>query len=66
VISEILGVPYEDHDLLQRNALIGVGRDATPKEIGESASPWVAIWLSSSALGPTIHGTTWSPIWRNG
>jgi cytochrome P450 len=37
VISEILGVPYEDHDFLQRNATIGVGRDATPEQLRESA-----------------------------
>ncbi len=37
VISEILGVPYEDHDFLQHHAVIGVGRDATPDQLRESA-----------------------------
>jgi cytochrome P450 len=55
VISEILGVPYEDHDLLQRNALIGVGRDATPKEMGESAA------AMGRYLAQLIHSRTDDP-----
>jgi cytochrome P450 len=37
VISEILGVPYEDHEFLQHHAVIGVGRHATPDQLRESA-----------------------------
>jgi cytochrome P450 len=32
MIGEILGVPAEDHEFLQRNAVIGVSRYATPEE----------------------------------
>jgi cytochrome P450 len=37
VISEILGVPYEDHAFLQHHAVIGIGRDAKPDQLRESA-----------------------------
>jgi cytochrome P450 len=33
VISELLGVPYEDHDFFQRHAADGIGRDVTPDDI---------------------------------
>ncbi|MEB8340781.1 cytochrome P450 [Streptomyces endophyticus] len=32
VICELLGVPYEDHDLFQRNTRVIVKRDSTPEE----------------------------------
>jgi cytochrome P450 len=33
VISELLGVPYEDHEFFQRHAADGVGRDVSPDDI---------------------------------
>ncbi|WP_030755166.1 cytochrome P450 [Streptomyces sp. NRRL F-5135] len=33
VICELLGVPYEDHDLFQRNTKVIVKRDSTPEEV---------------------------------
>jgi cytochrome P450 len=32
MISELLGVPYDDHDMFQRNALVAVDNNATPEE----------------------------------
>jgi cytochrome P450 len=37
MISEILGVPYEDHETVQRSAVIGISRDATPEQSMQSA-----------------------------
>lgn len=36
VICELLGVPYEDHDLFQRNTKVIVNRNSTPEEVIES------------------------------
>ncbi|HKT05584.1 MAG TPA: cytochrome P450 [Rugosimonospora sp.] len=55
MISEILGVPYEDHDFLQRNAVVGVSRSATPEQSMESARAMgghLARLISSRAADP--------------
>jgi cytochrome P450 len=38
MISEMLGVPYEDHEFFQRNAVVAVDRNATPEEGERSAT----------------------------
>lgn len=36
MISELLGVPYVDHDFFQRNSSVGVSRNATPEESAQA------------------------------
>jgi cytochrome P450 len=38
VISELLGVPYEDHELFQNNANIALGRYATAEDVFKGAA----------------------------
>lgn len=38
VISELLGVPYEDHELFQRNAAVALGRYATAEDVFKGAA----------------------------
>ncbi|MFI7383823.1 cytochrome P450 [Streptomyces sp. NPDC049813] len=38
VICELLGVPYADHDLFQRNTRVIVRRDATPEEVARASA----------------------------
>jgi cytochrome P450 len=55
VISEILGVPYEDHAFLQHHAVIGVGRNATHDELRASAvatGTYLAKLIASRADDP--------------
>jgi cytochrome P450 len=38
VISELLGVPYEDHELFQQNAAVALGRYATAEDVFKGAA----------------------------
>ncbi|KUI11339.1 cytochrome [Mycobacterium sp. GA-1285] len=38
VISEMLGVPYEDHEMFQRNAAVALGRYATADDVFKGAA----------------------------
>ena len=38
VISELLGVPYEDHEFFQQHATMGVDRNATSDDLAEGAT----------------------------
>jgi cytochrome P450 len=56
VISELLGVPYEDHEFFQHHATIGLGRNATAEEsLGHAAelAEFLAKLLDAKLDNPT-------------